>query len=89
MSTSKMEHQDWSKLVLLCKNLTYYNIGDDDNIKLYALYKQAMFGDCHEFRIIFKDTTDAERYIAWRSLLGKSKYEAMEEYNKLLQTIVQ
>ena len=77
-----------TKLNVLCENLSNYNIGQDDNIKLYAFYKQAMFGDCNVAKTEFKDSADKTRYSAWKALKGKSKKAAMNDYTDLIRRII-
>ena len=81
-----MDNQYFSKLSTICQRLT--NVGYDDNIKLYALYKQAMYGDCNLVRSEFKDSAEKSRYMTWKSLKGKTKTEAMDEYNDLVLRII-
>jgi acyl-CoA-binding protein len=79
-------------MFILCESLLKYNIKHDDKIRLYALYKQAISGDCPlqaTDSIDAEDLSTATRYsAAWKSLKGKSKYEAMEDYIELVRSII-
>ena len=79
-----------SRLIALCETrLLPNNVSYQDKVKMYALYKQSMYGDCDVPvpRNDFKNVDELERHSAWKSLKGKSKYEAMEEYTDLMKNI--
>ena len=63
----------FSKMLVLCKNLTDHGITSDDRLRLYAIYRQAMFGDNDNVENKIKYTY-CEKY------KGMSKSEAMDEY---------
>ena len=72
-----------SRQAMFCESLSSFNISEEDNIKLYALYKQFMFGDCDIEHP--KDFAQSPKHAAWRLLNGKSKPVAMKEYLDLLE----
>ena len=74
-----------SRQAKLCESLCNFNISEEDNIKLYALYRQFMFGDCNVDNP--SDLAKSQKYDAWRLLNGKSKPEAMGEYLDLLERV--
>ena len=54
--------------------------GDNDLLKIYALYKQAKEGDIQGDRPGGFDFVAAAKYNAWEKLKGKSGEEAMQDY---------
>ena len=80
-----MQNQDLCKLYKLCESLSPYDVEREDMRKLYALYKQFMVGDCNA-----EESTELKtspNFAAWKSLQGKPKSEAIEEYYDLIEKI--
>ena len=74
-----------SRQAMLCESLSSFDISEEDNIKLYALYRQFMFGDCNVQDC--EDLAQSPKYVAWKLLNGKSKPVAMKEYLDLLERV--
>ena len=53
---------------------------NDEKLKMYALGKQALIGDCNTDRPGMLDFTGKAKWDAWDALKGKSKDDAMQEY---------
>lgn len=56
----------------------------NDQLKFYALYKQANVGDVDTKRPGMLDMTGKYKWDAWKKEEGKSKEDAKEEYVKTL-----
>ena len=56
-------------------NLDYY-IDEAEKLKLYGLYKQALFGDNIAPRPYFFNIKSVNKWYAWKKHFGKTKYEA-------------
>ena len=54
--------------------------GNEDLLKLYALYKQATVGDVQGKRPGMMDFVARAKYDAWAGLEGTSSEEAMQAY---------
>ena len=54
--------------------------GNDELLKLYALYKQATEGDVTGGRPVGFDFKGAAKYDVWLAMKGKGSTECMEEY---------
>lgn len=61
--------------------------GDDDMLKIYALYKQSTNGDVTGDRPGIFDFVGGAKYDAWEELKGKSTDEAMQEYVDLINKL--
>lgn len=60
---------------------------NEELLKLYSLYKQAIEGDNNEERPGGFDFVAAAKYNSWLALKGKSKEEAAGSYIDLVNTI--
>jgi acyl-CoA-binding protein len=61
--------------------------GDNDLLKIYALFKQAKEGDVSGERPGGFDFVAAAKYNAWDKLKGLSKEEAMQQYIDLIKSL--
>jgi len=62
------------------KNIDMDSISDTIKLDLYKFYKQATEGDCNipkPYAIYFKENA---KWVAWDSIRGMSKDDAMKEY---------
>lgn len=62
--------------------------GTDALLKLYSLYKQGTEGDVAGKRPGMLDMKGRAKYDAWSSRKGSSKDAAMEDYVKLVDSLV-
>ena len=58
--------------------------GNQDQLRLYALYKQATVGDVGGDRPGMMDFVKRAKYDAWAELEGTSKQDAMQSYVDLV-----
>ena len=56
---------------------------NDELLEIYALYKQATEGDCNTSKPSMFDLKATYMWNKWKSLSGKSKTSAMQEYCNL------
>lgn len=63
-----------------CKRVKDYTVSQNDQLELYGLYKQGLFGDNTGTQPGIFDLRGRAKYNAWKKLSGKSKYLAMKEY---------
>lgn len=61
--------------------------GNEDLLKLYALYKQATVGDADGKRPGMMDFVKRAKYDAWAGLEGTSSDDAMREYAALVEEL--
>ena len=61
---------------------------DDTMLKLYALYKQATQGDVNGERPGGFDFVRRAKFDAWSAVKGTSAKSAMEQYIKLVESLV-
>ena len=61
--------------------------GNDDLLKLYALYKQASEGDVSGERPGLPDFTGMAKFDAWAALKGMSAESAMSDYVALVERL--
>jgi len=61
---------------------------DDTMLKLYALYKQATQGDVNGERPGSFDFVRRAKFDAWSAVKGTSAKSAMEQYIKLVESLV-
>ena len=61
--------------------------GNDDLLKLYALYKQATAGDVAGERPGFTDFVARAKFDAWAALTGHSADDAMRAYIDLVTSL--
>jgi diazepam-binding inhibitor (GABA receptor modulator, acyl-CoA-binding protein) len=61
---------------------------DKTLLKLYGLYKQAVFGDCNIPQPWAIQVEARAKWDAWNSHLGKSKQQAEQEYVKLVEKLL-
>ena len=64
-----------------------YTVSQENQLKLYGLYKQALFGDNTSQQPSMFDLRGRAKYNAWNELSGKSKYLSMKEYILLVRTL--
>ena len=62
-------------------------VAPDVMLKLYAYYKQGVFGDTFSYNSK-SDMRNAFKFNAWMQLNGMSAEEAKKEYIKLANTII-
>ncbi|MGQ4659409.1 acyl-CoA-binding protein [Lysobacter sp. F6437] len=58
--------------------------GNEDLLRLYALYKQATEGDVSGDKPGFFDFVGTAKYEAWAAIAGTSRDEAMRRYIELV-----
>ena len=80
-----MEEQ-FKQAVLRSKELTI-RPSNEDLLSLYALYKQSTAGDITGERPGGFDFKGAAKYDAWKTVLGKAKDAAMQEYINLVNEL--
>ena len=56
-------------------------------LRLYALYKQSVAGDCSGKRPGIMDMVGRAKYDSWNSLAGMSSEEAMQKYIDLVEEL--
>ena len=61
--------------------------GNDEMLKLYALYKQGSVGDAGPDRPGGFDFVGAAKYDAWNALRGKLPEDAQREYVELVESL--
>lgn len=61
--------------------------GNEDLLKLYALYKQAQSGDVEGKRPGMMDFVNRAKYDAWAELEGTSSEDAMQGYVDLVESL--
>ncbi|XP_015794974.1 enoyl-CoA delta isomerase 2, mitochondrial isoform X2 [Tetranychus urticae] len=62
--------------------------GNEVKLKLYALYKQATVGPCNADKPGMFDVVAKYKWEAWSKLGNKSKEESMEDYIKLVESLI-
>lgn len=80
-----MEEQ-FNQAVLQSKELTE-RPSNEDLLRLYALFKQSTDGDITGERPGGFDFKGAAKYDAWKTVLGKPKDAAMQEYINLVNEL--
>jgi diazepam-binding inhibitor (GABA receptor modulating acyl-CoA-binding protein) len=70
-----------------CEKVKQYTVSQENQLKLYGLYKQALFGDNTTQQPGMFDLRGRAKYNAWSELKGKSKYLAMKEYILLVRSL--
>jgi diazepam-binding inhibitor (GABA receptor modulator, acyl-CoA-binding protein) len=63
--------------------------GNENLLKLYALFKQARNGDVSGKRPGMMQLRERAKYDAWASLKGKSQEDAKREYVELVDRLAQ
>ncbi len=61
--------------------------GNQDLLRLYALYKQATVGDATGKRPGMVDFVKRAKYDAWAELAGTSKEDAMQSYVDVVEEL--
>jgi acyl-CoA-binding protein len=61
--------------------------GNEDLLKLYALYKQATVGDVEGKRPGMMDFVGRAKYDAWAALEGTSEDDAKQAYVELVESL--
>ncbi|NNL14703.1 MAG: acyl-CoA-binding protein [Acidimicrobiia bacterium] len=61
--------------------------GNDDMLKLYALYKQGSLGDVAGDRPGMMDFVGRAKYDAWADVAGMSQDDAMTAYIELVESL--
>ena len=61
--------------------------GNDDMLKLYALYKQGSLGDVAGDRPGMMDFVGRAKYDAWADVAGMSRDDAMTAYIDLVESL--
>jgi len=61
--------------------------GNDDMLRLYALYKQGSVGDATGDRPGMMDFVGRAKYDAWADVAGMSQVDAMEAYVDLVESL--
>ena len=61
--------------------------GNDDMLRLYALYKQGSVGDATGDRPGMMDFVGRAKYDAWADVAGMSQDDAMEAYVDLVESL--
>ena len=89
MENSKMTElqQKFIKYSTLIKTTLTKRPTDDELLKLYALFKQANFGDNTTKKPNFLDIKENAKWNRWKSLHGKSKIYSMKKYIKLVKIL--
>ena len=78
--------EEFNSAVMRSKELTS-RPSNEELLKLYSLYKQATEGDVTGERPGGFDFKGAAKYDAWKSIAGKAKEEAMQEYISLVNDL--
>ena len=78
--------EEFNSAVIRSKELTT-RPSNDDLLKLYSLYKQAIEGDVSGERPGGFDFKGAAKYDAWKSIAGMEKEAAMQEYINLVSEL--
>lgn len=68
------------------KKITEHNVSQGDQLKLYGLYKQALFGDNSHPEPSLLNYREYRKYHAWLELKGLSRQKAMKNYITLART---
>jgi len=61
--------------------------GNDDMLRLYALYKQGSVGDASGDRPGMMDFVGRAKYDAWADVAGMSQDDAMDAYVELVESL--
>jgi acyl-CoA-binding protein len=61
--------------------------GNEDLLRLYALYKQSTLGDAAGDRPGMMDFVGRAKYDAWAELKGTTQEEAMQSYVELVEEL--
>ena len=61
--------------------------GNEDLLKLYALYKQATIGNVADERPVGFDFKAIAKYNAWNALKDMTQDDAMKEYIQLVDSL--
>jgi diazepam-binding inhibitor (GABA receptor modulating acyl-CoA-binding protein) len=56
------------------------DLGNDELLTLYSLFKQAKVGDCNKEPPSMLDLKEKAKYDAWMNLKGKPQNDAKKEY---------
>lgn len=68
------------------KNTNFY-LTDEEKLKLYGLYKQALFGDNNVEIPWFFYYNSRNKWLAWKREKGKGKNEAKKEYYDFVEDL--
>lgn len=77
--------EEFEKAAESAKKLT--NVGNEDLLSLYGLYKQATVGDCNTDKPGFFDMKGQAKWTAWDSRRGTDKEKAMKRYIRLVEKL--
>lgn len=78
-------NQIFQKAANHAKTLT--DISEDEMLKLYGLYKQALNGPCTISKPPFWDFTGKAKWQSWKAVSNRSMDEAMKEYVTLVEQL--
>lgn len=81
-------YEDFVKCARFVRISDPVETSEDTMLRVYALYKQATFGDCQKIRVGEDDGYLRKKLNAWCSLVGMPKEVAEVEYVKLIDNLV-
>ena len=61
---------------------------EEDQLKLYGLYKQAIFGNNNQDKPFFLDIKGTKKWDSWYKNKNKSKYNCEIEYIKTVNLLI-
>ena len=76
----KSQLEQLFKLTVEWVNTNKLDISNDDKLKCYGYYKQALFGDNSETQPWSIEFEKKTKWVAWESNKGMTKEEAMKSY---------
>ena len=62
---------------------------DDEMLKIYALYKQSIVGDCNTSQPGFFNIREKSKWNAWKSVSGINQETAMNEYIDFVNILIE
>ena len=62
---------------------------DDEMLKIYALYKQSIVGDCNTSQPGFFNMKEKAKWNAWRGVTGITQQQAMIEYIQMVEVLME
>ena len=69
------------------KKVKTLTVSQENQLKLYGLFKQANFGDNTTQEPSFYDLRGKAKWNAWNEHLGESKYNSIKRYIKIVKNL--
>lgn len=81
-------NQEFDRCVSFVRLSKPVETAEDTMLQVYALYKQAVIGDCPNERVGEMEIVKRKKLKAWCNLKGMTKQVAELEYIKLIDSLV-